>query len=227
MDDRFIRGFKADGGTTEVPQYRAVVHSTSEGYVELPAAAGQKAAGITETNSARDGGHISVITKGRAKAEIASAVSQGDQLRANGTTGKLEKAAATLETSMTGANNDIALTAKGEWQGKDGALITLTLVDPSANSQSLAVTVSGFAISASLATDGSGDITTTASELIAAINAHATAGQMVTAALKGTDTGAGVVTALSATNLSGGFGAFCTAMVDGAADTEIIDVEVN
>lgn len=59
-------------------------------------------------------------------------------------------------------------------------------------------------ISASLATNGGGTITTTAALLIAAINAHATAGALVTAANKTGNDGTGVVTALAKTSLSGG-----------------------
>lgn len=107
---------------------------------------------------------------------------------------------AALETSMVGDNNDIKLTALED--GAGGAGISLTLIDPSANSADLDVTVTGKDISVSLATNGGGTITTTASELIAAINADADAKKLVTAALKGEDTGAGAVTALAKTNLA-------------------------
>lgn len=109
---------------------------------------------------------------------------------------------AALETAMTGDNNDIKLTAKDD--GTGGAAISLTLVDPAANSKDLAVSVVGKGISVSLATGAAGAITTTASELIAAINADEAAAALVTASLKGTDTGAGVVTALAKTSLANG-----------------------
>lgn len=107
---------------------------------------------------------------------------------------------AILETAMTGDNNDIKLVAVAD--GPTGADVTLTLVDPAANSASLVVSVTGKDISASLATGAEGAITTTASELIAAINASAAASALVTASLKGTDTGAVAVTALAKTSLA-------------------------
>lgn len=107
---------------------------------------------------------------------------------------------AKLETAMTGDNNDVMLTAKAD--GTAGADISLTLMDPAGNSKELSVGVSGKDIVASLATSSSGAITTTASELIAAINGNADAAALVTASLKGSDTGAGVVTALAKTSLS-------------------------
>ena len=107
---------------------------------------------------------------------------------------------ASLSTAMTGDNNDITLTSK--IPGAAGAEISLALVDPSGNSADLAVTVTGKDISVSLATGSGGAITTTASELIAAINGDAEAAELVTAALKGSDSGAGTVTALAKASLA-------------------------
>lgn len=110
--------------------------------------------------------------------------------------------AATLTTTMTGSDNDIKLTARVG--GSGGNSIQLALVDPSGNNQSLAVTVAELVITASLATGSGGAITTTADQLIAAINADATAKMLVTAALPVGAVGTGIVTALTATNLTGG-----------------------
>ena len=112
--------------------------------------------------------------------------------------------AATLSTTLTGANNDIVLTARAA--GLSGNTISLTLVDPSGNDQALAVTVSGNDISASLATGSGGAITTTANLLLAAIAANADANSLVSGALKAGNDGTGVVTALTKTALSGGLG---------------------
>jgi hypothetical protein len=109
---------------------------------------------------------------------------------------------ATLETSLTGANNDLVLTAVET--GSAGNAITLALVNPSANSQSLSVTVTGNAISASLATDGSGTITTTANQLQSALEAESDVTDLVSIAAASGSDGSGVVTAMAATALSGG-----------------------
>lgn len=110
--------------------------------------------------------------------------------------------AATLSTTMTGANNDIVGTAVDA--GVSGNDITLALVDPSGNDEVLAIVVTGTDIVVNLATDGSGVITTTATELLAALAADEDASALATFALKGSDTGAGVVTALTETAFSGG-----------------------
>jgi hypothetical protein len=110
--------------------------------------------------------------------------------------------AASLSTTLTGANNDIVLTARQA--GLSGNTISLTLVDPSGNNQALAVTVSGNDISASLATGAGGAITTTAAQLLAAIAASAAANSLVSGANKTGNDGSGVVTALTKTNLTGG-----------------------
>ena len=112
------------------------------------------------------------------------------------------KTAATLSTTMTGANNDIVLTAVTK--GTVGNAIKLTLVDPAGNDQALSVVVTGNGIVVNLATGVAGAITTTASQLIAALAANADAAALVTAALKGSDTGATAVTALAETALAGG-----------------------
>jgi len=106
---------------------------------------------------------------------------------------------AALTTSMTGVNNDITLTSRR--YGDIGDDITITLVDPGATA-SLAISVSGTAISVTLAYSGA--ITTTATQLVAALAANALAADLVTAAVKTGDTGAGIVTALTSTPLTGG-----------------------
>lgn len=110
--------------------------------------------------------------------------------------------AATLTTALTGANNDLVFTAKVG--GAGGNAITVAYVDPSGNNQALAVTVAELAISVSLATGAGGAITSTASQILAAINADATAKMLVTASLAAGNDGSGVVIAMAATNLAGG-----------------------
>jgi hypothetical protein len=109
--------------------------------------------------------------------------------------------AATLTTALTGANNDIVLTAIT--RGLNGNGYSLTLVDPGGNSQALAVTLTANDISASLATGVAGAITTTAAQLLAAIAASAAGGIVMGALATGND-GTGIVTALTKTALTGG-----------------------
>lgn len=109
---------------------------------------------------------------------------------------------ATLTTAMTGANNDIVLTALAP--GDEGTAVSLTLVDPAGNSAALAITVTGKAISVALATGEAGAITTTGAALIAAINADTNAKKLVVASAPAGDTGESAVTALAKTVLVSG-----------------------
>lgn len=100
------------------------------------------------------------------------------------------------------ANNGITYTSK--LTGAAGNKSSLTLVDPKANSQALAVTVNGFDVSVSLATSGAGAITTTATQLMDAITASAPATALMLTAALGASTGAGIVTAQPKTFMGGG-----------------------
>jgi hypothetical protein len=114
-------------------------------------------------------------------------------------------AVASLSTNLTGAtNNDLDFTAK--WDGASGNSISVQYVDPGAASQSLSVSVTGYAIQVSLATNGSSTITSTAALVEAAVEAHATAAELVSVANKAANDGTGVVAAMAKTNLSSGSG---------------------
>lgn len=130
----------------------------------------------------------------------------------NPTTGTpVDGVKATLTTDMTNANADITLTAVE--YGNDGNLISVTYIDPSAISQPLTVLVDGTAIKVHLATDGDGTVTSTAAQVVAAVNAHSLAGALVLAAYEGT--GVGVVEAKTIAYLAGGVS--CTAGVAGSS----------
>ena len=110
-------------------------------------------------------------------------------------------ATATLTTAL-GTNADLLYTAAAA--GVSGNAITVAYVDPGAAGAPLGVTVTGDAISVSLATDGSGLITSTASDVLAAVNASGDAAGLLTASLAGGSDGSGVVSAFPAAHLSGG-----------------------
>lgn len=86
-------------------------------------------------------------------------------------------------------------------EGRDGLLHTIQLLDPSATDQALAVTVtyaeSGLAaIVVSLATDGGGSITSTVTQVIAALNGEES-GSLVFAELRSGDTGSNTAIAVA------------------------------
>lgn len=109
---------------------------------------------------------------------------------------------ATLSTGVVASNNALTWTAK--LAGVLGNKISVRLVDPKANDAALAITVSGQAITASLATGPTGTITTTAAALKTAIEANAAANALVGLANTGASTGAGALTAVGTTFLAGG-----------------------
>ena len=111
-------------------------------------------------------------------------------------------AAASTSTGVVASNNAITYTAKQV--GQAGNTITVAQVNPGTNNAALAVTVNGEQITVSLATDGTGTVTTTAAQVIAAVAANGPASALVAAANQGASTGAGVVPAVAQTALAGG-----------------------
>lgn len=105
-------------------------------------------------------------------------------------------------TGVVGDKNAILWTAVQP--GDAGEAIKVAIVDPSANGQSLTVSVSGGVVTASVATDGSGTITSTAALVITAVNAHYDASKLVVCANSSTSDGSGVVAAVAPAALAGG-----------------------
>lgn len=108
--------------------------------------------------------------------------------------------AATLATGAVLDNNAITFTALDD-------VASVAFIDPSANDQDLVVSVEGLLVKVSLATGGAGAISSTATEVIAAVTDDDAANILVSAADTGASTGAGVVEAVEATALSGGVAA--------------------
>lgn len=109
---------------------------------------------------------------------------------------------ATLATGAEADNNGLTWTAV--LTGALGNAVSVTLVDPAANSAALAVTVAGKAITVSLATDATGVITSTATEVIAAVTASAEASALVTVESTGASTGVGIMEAAKRAALADG-----------------------
>lgn len=112
--------------------------------------------------------------------------------------------AAALTTTLTGLNNDVIWTAVAGGPGGNG--ISVEYIDPGVNNSPLDVDVVGKAVKVYLATGASGDITSTADDIKAAVAAHPVAQGLVAGADAGGDDGSGVVTAMAATYLTGGIG---------------------
>jgi len=105
-----------------------------------------------------------------------------------------------VAATLTSTGGDVRVTALEA--GTAGNSITLTVVDGAGNNIALSVSVTGTAITVNLATDGSSAPTSTAAQVIAAINANADAAALVIADLVGT--ASDVQAAMSVTSLAGG-----------------------
>lgn len=108
-------------------------------------------------------------------------------------------AAATLTTAMTGANNDIKLTATT--LGAAGGEVFFQIV-VAGNNTALTVAVSGNTITVNSATGAGGAATSTAAQVISAINGSGPAAALATAANAAGNDGTGVVTAYGLTALT-------------------------
>ena len=97
------------------------------------------------------------------------------------------------------ANSDVTLVATWRYPGPFAGEINCAFVDPGAENAALAVSKECLNITVSLATDGAGNIISTAAEVAAAMNAHPKVGRMVVATAEGD--GSGVVDAISKTYL--------------------------
>jgi hypothetical protein len=110
---------------------------------------------------------------------------------------------ASLTTAITGANNDLVWTARPAYPGTSGHAIEIRYV-VSGNNTPLSVSVTGTVITVNVATNGSGDPTSTAAQVAAAVAAHTAANALVSSANASGNNGTGVVAAVSQTALSGG-----------------------
>jgi len=109
---------------------------------------------------------------------------------------------ATVTTAMTGADNDLTLTAKA--RGTLANSYSLELLAGSGATQALSIATADckkFSVTLQRAGDA---IVSTATEVAAALTAYAPFAALMTCVVKAGDSGAGVVTALNNTPLAGG-----------------------
>lgn len=170
-------------------------------------------------------GGVARLRAGAAVAALAEVMSGSDGRAITFVEG--EAGNASLNTGVVGSNNAITWTAKEG--GAEGNAITITIVDPAGNNVALSVDVDGTDIVVTGATDGSSVLTSTAAQVIAAIEEHDTASQLVSVANTGASSGAGVVAAVAETALAGGSGTGSTvslgqALTAAAEADDIIEV---
>lgn len=143
------------------------------------------------------------IVKAKAEGDGSGKISTTSTLTLSGG-GEPTKASLTMDCG-TDETSDVVFTAKEA--GSAGNAITIQYKDPGLANQSLSVSVNNNSIVISLATDASGKITTTAQDIINAINADPQTSALVQASQKGQNAN-GVVEAKQAVSLTGGMDSY-------------------
>lgn len=212
-------------------------------YPVLQCGLGERAFGVSENNTAdpatekASSWRLDVAINRRpsvVRMAVGAAISQGDPIQsdANGKAIPLGSAVhAALDTGIVGSNNAITWTARAAGVGGNSA--TVTLVDPGGTTASLTVDVAnnGLDITVSLARASSA-LTSTAQNVIDAIQANGAANALVTVANKSTSNGTGIVAAVSKTNLAGGTDPEGSGVQNGwaanaaASDAAFVEVEL-
>ncbi|SCF33849.1 Chitobiase/beta-hexosaminidase C-terminal domain-containing protein [Micromonospora viridifaciens] len=100
------------------------------------------------------------------------------------------------------ASASIVYVTSKAYGSEGGNDLTMALVNPGAANAPLTVGVAGKAVTVSLATNGSGAITSTAAQVVAAINGNADAAKLLTASTYRGNAGSGVVAAAAVTKLT-------------------------
>ncbi len=185
-------------GSSSSIEITAQVNQTAQ-RGELIYTGGELSSAATIEVSGKDGSQVLFLGASSSVTDISNAINSVSDV-----TGveAVHTAGATL--SMTGSNNDINISDIRP-EGSAGT-ISIELVDPGSNNAALAVstTTTGddVKITVSLATDASGNITSTAADVIDALNTNSATKNLVhaTAAEDGSD---GVVTAVAETDLTG------------------------
>jgi hypothetical protein len=231
-----VQGIEGLKRLRRVQVVTAVAVPSAQSFKVLTAAGGETPSRPIAISGTTEGAVVAKLGPGELGAPSILAVSGKPEknlcvIREAGTDNRIftDALKATLVTGSEPANNAIRWTADGaSTKGND---ISVELQDPGAPSQTLSVGVTGKAILVSLATDSGSSITSTASEVISAVNGHATASGLVDAANEGTSTGAGVVTPVAQQFLEGGdfgqevFGLLQveSTAVDGGSFDDVVD----
>jgi hypothetical protein len=108
-----------------------------------------------------------------------------------------------FETAIAGGDNDLRYTARAG--GTGGNSITIEYV-VAGNNTPLTIAVTARDIVVNVATDGAGLPTSTANDILAAVNLSLAARTLVTVAVAAANDGSGVVAAVAQTNLATGAG---------------------
>lgn len=181
---------------------------TDGNYLAAKCGLGDAALGVAEYDADVSlGSRFNIVRPGAiARVKVGAALTHGDLIQsdANGKAIPLGVGvAAHLDTGVVGSNNAVVFTARTP--GTGGNSVTVAIVDPGGATAALSVDVAenGLDITVSLARASSA-ITTTAQQLMDAIEANGDANSLVSVANKSTSNGTGIVAAVTKTALAGG-----------------------
>jgi hypothetical protein len=127
----------------------------------------------------------------------------GDNLEVQDETCRLTDPPGAVATLTLGAGES-AVHLVSDATGTFGNNVTVAIVDPGAPDTPLSVVRFSNAITVTAATDNAGVITSTAQDVVTALNANSSAAALITASNPDGSTGSGVVAPVTATNLTGG-----------------------
>lgn len=118
--------------------------------------------------------------------------------------GKFQKATAGVKAQKVFGTGNAAFQVTAKVAGPEGNLITVEAIQQSGPSKALSVDVEGHDVIIHLGTNDAGEGNSTASDVVAALNATAQFAALATATLPDTSNGSGVVSAFPETALTGG-----------------------
>lgn len=209
-----------------VARYRAVVFGADADGCQYPDAANADGVvGITTHAQSREGKSVTVRRLGIAVCEAAAAIAVGDRVVVADNQGRVKRAThANVSTGSAGSNNGIVWTHRQP--GPGGNVVGVQIQNAGA-SQALSVALADNTVRITAATNGGGAITSTAQQIIDAVNADAVASRILRASHLAGSNGTGVAAAVAATPLRGGEAGLNTigiAQTAAANAGELVDV---
>lgn len=182
---------------TGIARYRAVVTGAKDNGCQYPEVANAGGVvGVTTHAQSRQSRSITVRRLGIAQCELASAVARGQRVSVADDAGRAGATPLpTVTTGLVGSNNALAWTLKRPFAGTLATAVRLVVAG--ANTP-LSVVMNATHLQINVATNGSSAATSTAAQVLAAVQNSAAASTYFDVAHASTSTGAGVVAAANA-----------------------------
>ncbi len=216
------------GSSSTISVAATIVTAASQG--ELRYAGGDLSAAANLEISGAQGKQVLFLGGSSTVANIRDAVNSVTDVTGVAATINSAAVAATTTMNSTNANADVTFTDARATAGTGVFTqgVEVVFADPGANSQPLSVAVTDDGanklITVSLATDGSGAITSTANDIKTAVDGNTTAAALVSTAVEGD--GTGVAEAIAQQTLSGGANAVLALTSQKYGSNEFVDVNV-